>query len=634
MKHLVLGTAGHVDHGKTALVKALTGVDTDRLQEEKQRGITIVLGFAELTLPDGTQMGIVDVPGHERFINNMLAGIGGIDLVMLVIAADEGVMPQTREHFDICRLLNIPLGLTVITKCDLVDDEWLQLVIQDAGQLVAGTFLEPGGIFPVSAKTGQGMAALLEGLTVLGGQVPDRSSEGILRLPVDRIFTMKGFGTVVTGTLVSGSVCNGDTVEILPAGHKARVRGLQVHSRSVERAEAGQRTALNLQGIEREKIERGHTVTVPGLLTPTYMIDARISLLAGVEKSLKQRGMARFHVGATRCMATVVLLDREALHPGEEAYAQIRVRERVVAMGGDRFILRSMSENRTIGGGQILDPLPVKHKRSDTKVIASLQLLEKGEPEEKAGVFLYHSGFKGMDLSDFRCRLPLARGTSKRILQKLQDNGTAFTVSSDTLHLLHRDFYGEIRERMVRVLKEFHQKKPLEPGLPKAELFSRHSGLIDEKLYQAVLSRLGRDDVLCVEENLVRLSEHRVLLKGEEEAAVEKIRALYRNAGMKPPYARSLPEELGLDERLVNDLIRFLTDSNELVRIQGDLFMDAVALKEGKEKVKRFLEKQGEMSVPETREILNITRKFLIPLLEFFDDAGFTARKGDKRVLR
>ncbi len=634
MKHLVLGTAGHVDHGKTALVKALTGVDTDRLREEKQRGITIVLGFAELTLPDGTQMGIVDVPGHERFINNMLAGIGGIDLVMLVIAADEGVMPQTREHFDICRLLNIPVGLTVITKCDLVDDEWLQLVIQDATDLVAGTFLEPGGIFPVSAKTGQGIAALLQGLTVLSREVPDRSGEGILRLPVDRIFTMKGFGTVVTGTLVSGRVRNGETVEILPPGHKARVRGVQVHARSVETAEAGQRTALNLQGIEREKIERGHTVTVPGLLTPTFMIDARISLLPGVEKPLKQRAMVRFHVGATRGIAIVVLLDRDVLQPGEEAYAQIRLRERVVAMGGDRFILRSMSENKTIGGGQILDPLPVKHKRSDTRVIPSLQLLEKGESEEKAGVFLYHSGFKGMDLSAFRCRLPLARGTSKRILEKLRDSGTAFMVSSDPLHLLHRDFFEEIRQRMVRVLEEFHRKKPLEPGVPKAELFSRLSGLIDDKLFQAVLNRLGREGVLCIEEKLVRLAEHRVRLKGEEEAAVEQIRALYRRAGLKPPYARSLPEELGLDERLVSDLIRYLTDSNELVRIQGDLFMDAAALQEGKNKVRHFLQEQGEMSVPQTRDILNITRKFLIPLLEYFDATGLTARKGDKRVLR
>jgi selenocysteine-specific elongation factor len=330
MKHLILGTAGHVDHGKTALVKALTGVDTDRLAEEKNRGITIVLGFAELTLPGGIQAGIVDVPGHERFINNMLSGIGGIDLVMLVVAADEGVMPQTREHFDICRLLNIRKGLTVMTKTDLVDAEWQQLVNQDIEELIKGTFLQDSGIFPVSAKTGQGIPELLAGLERMCEGVAERESGGILRLPVDRVFTMKGFGTVITGTLGSGKVKNGETIEILPTGLKARVRGVQVHSRAVDEALAGQRTALNLQGVEKERIERGNTLTTPGLLTPTYMVDALVTLLPEVEKPLKNRRLVRFYIGANRVLGNMVLLGREELVPGGECYVQIRLREAII----------------------------------------------------------------------------------------------------------------------------------------------------------------------------------------------------------------------------------------------------------------------------------------------------------------
>jgi selenocysteine-specific elongation factor len=634
MKHLILGTAGHVDHGKTALVKALTGVDTDRLAEEKNRGITIVLGFAELTLPGGIQAGIVDVPGHERFINNMLSGIGGIDLVMLVVAADEGVMPQTREHFDICRLLNIRKGLTVMTKTDLVDAEWQQLVNQDIEELIKGTFLQDSGIFPVSAKTGQGIPELLAGLERMCEGVAERESGGILRLPVDRVFTMKGFGTVITGTLGSGKVKNGETIEILPTGLKARVRGVQVHSRAVDEALAGQRTALNLQGVEKERIERGNTLTTPGLLTPTYMVDALVTLLPEVEKPLKNRRLVRFYIGANRVLGNMVLLGREELVPGGECYVQIRLREAIIAMGGDRFILRSISENRTIGGGLILDPLPMKHKASDKDLIPSLQVLEKGEVEEKAEVFLHHAGFRGMDLSGFRCRLPLGEGASKKILQKLREKGKAFTLDSETRHLLHLDFYEMLKQRALQVLGDFHHKKPLEPGLQKAELFSRMSRMINEKTFQAILDRLVREEKICVEEKLVRLAEHKIRLSTEEDKAVRSIEELYRRAAHKPPYSRSLPQELGLDPKLVSDLLRHLTETNRLVHIQGDLFMNPDVLEQAKEKIRAVLGEKGEFSITEIKELLNSTRKYLIPLLEYFDATGFTARKGDKRVLR
>lgn len=634
MKHLIIGTAGHVDHGKTALVRALTGVDTDRLEEEKKRGITIVLGFAEMELPGGIQAGIVDVPGHERFVNQMLAGVGGIDLVILVVAADEGVMPQTREHFDICRLLDLRKGLTVITKTDLIDEEWLQLVRQDVSALIEGTFLEGRPVCPVSAKTGEGVEALKEALAAIAGEVKDRDAEGILRLPVDRVFTIKGFGTVVTGTLVSGKVRNGETVEILPGGFAAKVRGLQVHSKPVEEALAGQRTALNLQGVEKEAVHRGDTVTRPGLLTTTYMVDAMVTLLPDVAKPLKNRSPVRFYIGSNRGIANIVHLDRELLKPDERGYAQIRLREPVLAMGGDRFILRSISENRTIGGGEILDPLPGKHKISDPSVVASLKILEAGEPEERACVFLRHAGFAGMDLAGFRCRLPLAKGTAKKIFQRLREKGKAVTVLSEPLHLLHIEDFRELEDRTLSILSEFHQNKPLEPGIPKAELASRLASMIDEKVFQSVLNHLARAKRVVVEEKQVRLPEHKIRLTDEEDTAARKIEVLYEKAGLKPPYSRNLSGELGLDERLAAELLRHLVEQKRLTHIQGDLFMDTKALHQGKEKVRVYLEKEGEISVAGMRDLLGLTRKYLIPLLEYFDGIGFTARKGDMRVLR
>ncbi|MDX1763625.1 MAG: selenocysteine-specific translation elongation factor [bacterium] len=634
MKHLILGTAGHVDHGKTALVKALTGVNTDRLAEEKKRGITIVLGFAELTLPGGIQIGIVDVPGHERFVNNMLSGIGGIDMVMLVVAADEGVMPQTREHFAICRLLEVSKGLIVITKKDLVDSEWLELVVQDVEDLVAGSFLEGSGIYPVSSLTGEGLPELTEGLSALAGEVPDRESDGIFRLPVDRVFTIKGFGTVVTGTLVSGKVNAGEQVEVLPGGLKARVRGVQVHSLNVNEALSGQRTALNLQGVEKERIDRGDTLAAPGLLTPTFMVDASILLLPDEEKPLKKREAVRFYLGAMRCVGHVVLLDGGQLMPGENGYAQIRLTEPIVAIGGDRFILRSISANRTIGGGHILDPLPMKHKSTAKGLIPALEILEKGDAAQKAEVFLKHAGFRGMDLSGFRCRLPLGEAVARGILQKLREKGTAVTVIKETLHLLHIDYDTMLKERLISTLADFHRSKPLEPGMSKAELLSRFAGIVEEKVFLTILARLGREEKLHMEEKWVWLADHKVKLTGEEEKAAGQIETIYRDAGLQPPYARSVTEELGLNGAMAADLFKHLVESKRLVRITGDLYINPGALEKAREMVRACLESKGEASIGEVKEHLNMTRKFLIPMLEYFDAIGFTARKGDKRVLR
>ena len=382
MKQVVMGTAGHIDHGKTQLIKTLTGIDTDRLKEEKERGITIDLGFAHLTYEDGTEVGVIDVPGHERFVRNMLAGVGGIDLVMLVIAADEGVMPQTREHLAICQMLQVKEGLVALTKADLVDEDWLELVSEDTREFLKGTFLEGKPIVPVSAKTGQGLDELKRVLQGLVARVPPKQLQGKFRLPVDRVFTIRGFGTVVTGTLFSGTIRVEDRIEIYPKGIEAKIRGVQVHNASVPEAVAGQRTAINLQGIDKVEVERGDVLGHAGEFAPTFMLDAVLQHLSDAPRPLRHRARVRLHVGTSEIMGRVILLDRDELAPGEEAYVQLRLEEPAIVLPRDRFVIRSYSPVQTIGGGMVLDAQPAKHRRGDAGLAAHFQLLAEGNPEE------------------------------------------------------------------------------------------------------------------------------------------------------------------------------------------------------------------------------------------------------------
>src|SRR5512145_72517 len=407
-EHVVVGTAGHIDHGKTSLVKALTGIDTDRLPEEKARGITIDLGFAFLEEPDGLTIEIVDVPGHERFIKNMLAGIGGIDLAMLVVAADEGVMPQTREHFAICSLLHIPRGLVVLTKTDMVEPDWIELVRDDVATLVRGTFLDGCPIVPVSSKTGEGIPELRAALRTLAAQVPSRGTDQLPRLPVDRVFTIKGFGTVVTGTLMAGRFNVDDRVEIYPRGLAAKVRGLQTHNRSVPEARAGQRTAINLQGIERAAVERGDVVGLAGTLVASGLVDGTLELLSDAPRPLKPRDRVRFHAGTSEIMARVLLLDTGELSPGGRAFARFRLESPLVALPGDRYVIRSYSPMVTIGGGTLLDVAPPRFKRRTPALVAHLQLLERGTPDEIVEEHVRHVGAAGVRVAVLAARVALS----------------------------------------------------------------------------------------------------------------------------------------------------------------------------------------------------------------------------------
>ena len=431
MKQIILGTAGHIDHGKTALVRALTGIDTDRLKEEKERGITIELGFAHLELPGGQHLGVVDVPGHEKFVKNMVAGATGIDIVALVIAADEGVMPQTREHMEICTLLGVRHGLVALTKVDLVDEEMLELAQEDIREFARGSFLEDAPILPVSAVSGQGLPEFIAALDRLSRQVPDRPASSLFRLPVDRVFSMKGFGTVITGTLVSGRVQVGDPIMIYPTGITSKVRGIQVHNLSVNAAEAGQRTAVNFQGLDKEAIRRGDVLASPLALKPSYMVDVHFRYLASTTKPMKNRTRVRFHTGTSEILGNLILLEQDELAPGRETVAQLRLDAPVAVVKGDHFVVRSYSPVRTTGGGQVLNPIPPKHKRFKPEIIAGLKSILQSSPEQLIDFHIEAAGPAGVSFSNLRLMTSLTDKQLDAALQALMSSRTAVQVDKE-----------------------------------------------------------------------------------------------------------------------------------------------------------------------------------------------------------
>ncbi|MFQ5693957.1 MAG: selenocysteine-specific translation elongation factor, partial [Nitrospinota bacterium] len=532
MKQVVLGTAGHIDHGKTALVQALTGVDTDRLKEEKERGITIDLGFASLEMP-GIRMGVIDVPGHERFVRNMLAGVGGIDLVLLVVAADEGVMPQTREHLAICELLEIQDGVVALTKKDLVDDEWLELVTEDVRDFLGGTFLEGKPILPVSSRTGEGLEELRAALQERAAGVSHKNTEGPLRLPVDRVFTMRGFGIVVTGTLFSGRVHVEERVALQPKGLTARVRGIQVHGEAVEEAVAGQRTAINLQGVEKEAVERGDVLAAPDTLRPSYMLDATLHHLADAPRALKNRDRIRFHQGTAEIMGRVALIGADVLPPGERSYVQLRLERPVVARPGDRYVIRTYSPITTIGGGEVLDSHPPKHRRLRPETLRRFDVLSEADDAARAALFLKEAGHKGLTLAELLPRTSAGRKELLGILEGLRKDGMAEWIDAQAGWAAHRESLEDLESEMKRILERFHRENPLRAGISKEELRSRIPGAPD-RVFGISLRRLAGGEVV-LEGDAVRLAGHRVSLGAAQSELREKIERAFRKADLQPP---------------------------------------------------------------------------------------------------
>lgn len=636
MKRVILGTAGHIDHGKTTLVKALTGIDTDRLKEEKQRGITIELGFAHLTLPSGIRLGIVDVPGHERFIKNMVAGASGVDLVALVIAADEGVMPQTREHLEICQLLGVKSGVVVITKKDLVDEEWLELVKEDIAEAMKGTFLEGAPMVAVSAVTGEGLLELIKILDELVAQIPDRPAEGPFRLPIDRVFVIKGFGTVVTGTAISGRIALGEEAMVYPKGLRTKVRRIQVHGEDRDFGEAGQRTALNLQGIEKEEIERGDVVAHPGVLQPSYILDLDLQYLSSAPRPLVHNTRVRFHIGTSEVLGRVVLFGQERVQPGQRALAQIRLEKPVACWRGDHFVIRSYSPMVTIGGGVVLDPLARRRKRSQRHQVEELKLLRDGEPKE---IILYHldrAGVLGLTKEKIALRISIFGQALEEILQVLSNQGKIKRVQVEGKDLyLSSKIYQRLKEEILLRLKKFHEKFPLRMGLPKEDLRQRLPSGLEARVFEKMLEELEEKGKIVREKELVRLATHQIVLAEDLERLKHQIEEAFRQEGFQPADKDEILSRFRENPALTMEIFGLLLKEGRLVRIKENLVYHIDVLEEIKKRVLEFFKTHSEMVVGDLRKLTEgASRKYLIPLLEYLDQEKITIRLGDKRVLR
>ncbi len=638
MKRIIVGTAGHIDHGKTSLVKSLTGVDADRLKEEKERGITIDIGFADLTVGD-VHFGFVDVPGHERFVKNMLAGAHGIDLVMLVVAADESVMPQTREHFDICRLLEVKAGLVVITKSDLVDEEFLQLVEAEVADFVAGSFLEGAPVLRVSSRTGAGIDELKKALAKLAAKVRERDDRAVARLPIDRVFTIRGFGSVVTGTLIAGQIRAGDDLELLPsADRRARARSLQVHGKSTPEARAGERTAVNLHGIEVGEIERGQTLAPAGRLRASSMLDVRLHLLNSAPRPLRTRSRVRLHVGTAEVLARVVLLGQSELTAGSSGFAQLRLESPTLALPGDHFIVRSYSPTVTIGGGAIVDSLPHKHRlREGAQVVAQLEKLAAADEMERIALLVEMAGERGMSHAEIAARSGSPDDAIKRAAEEMAKSRRAVAAAQNPLLLVARPDFEDLARQVRTLLKDFHQRSPLESGMGREELREKIFAHLSPEIFRAVISQLTERNEVVAEKDLLRLGSHRVALSPEEQAAKDHLSAAFARAGLQPvsleeAIARAGPQ-FGIDAARVRAFAQMLINSGELIRV-ADLIFHRAALEGLRETLQKYKAERGaKLDVGAFKDLTGISRKYAIPLLEYLDRQRVTRRVGEAREI-
>ena len=619
---LVIGTAGHVDHGKTTLIRALTGVDTDRLEEEKRRGMTIDLGFAPFVLPGGRQAGVVDVPGHERFLKNMLAGAGGMDVVMLVVAADDGVMPQTREHLDILATLHVPRGLVVLTKVDAVDPELVELAIEDVQGALAGTFMEGAPVIPVSAQTGEGLDALREALVRVADAAVPRDAAGAARLPIDRVFVKQGFGTVVTGTLVAGTLREGDAVAIAPAGLTSRVRGLHVHGAKRAEARAGQRVAVNLVGLEKHEIGRGDWLVAQGAVAPSTLLDVRLELLPHA-RPLAHRTRIRLHHGSGELIGRVVLLDRDELAPGEAAPAQLVLERPAAAAFGDRFVVRRYAPPDVAGGGMVLHPAPAKHRRRHAATLAALARLDAGDPLGAMAEALRQAGEKPVPEATLLGFVPLARAAEAKAWLKKH----AFDAGGG--RWLHGEGTLAVGAVLRDSLAKFHQALPWRLGLPVDDLAKR------TKLPQPVVAKVAAAQVaagsLAQAGRLLALPGHVPVLPPDLARARAAVLGRFAEAPLQDQedFATAAP---GAGDKLPA-LLEDLVEAGELVRVSGGIYASAARLAAIKARLREAFAASPQLTASQMREAIETSRKYAIPFLEYLDSSGFTRRQGDVRSL-
>lgn len=629
MRNVIIGTAGHVDHGKTALIRALTGVDTDRLDEEKRRGITIDLGFAWLDLPDGSRAGIVDVPGHERFIRNMLAGAGGIDLALLVVAADEGVMPQTREHLGILSLLGIKRGCIAVTKADLVEPDWLDMMLEELKEELSGSFLEDAPVYVVSSHSGQGIDELRQALIGLVEQMPDKETDRPFRLPVDRVFTMPGFGTVVTGTLIEGSLAEGEEAFVYPLEEGYRVRSLQVHARRVERAYAGQRVAVNLHKARQEDIPRGCVLASPGSMQTSMMLDVALRVLKDARRVLENGSRLHFHHGAGETLCKLVLLGgREQLVPGEEGFGQLRFEEPVAAKAGDAFVLRFYSPLETVGGGTVLDPNPYKHRPSSVKALEKLHAMHEGDQEQRLEALLQGHGMRFVSLAALALQAGLPEEEARASLESLHEVGRLIKLREGLY--LHQESLKALGEKARAVLAEHHQKNPLRAGMRREELRSACFPGQESQDADLALDRLRAEGVFTSQGASLALPGFQIQFTPKQQSLMDTLLARFGEAGFAPPEKPALLAEF-IKEKEFPRVLDHLIDQGRLLPVSADILFLDTDLAEAQRLFVQLDQQKGEVTLADFRDTLNTSRKYALAILEHWDRRGLTRKQGDAR---
>jgi len=632
MKRLIIGTAGHIDHGKTTLVKALTGIETDRLKEEKQRGISIELGFAPFNLPSGQKAAIVDVPGHERFIRHMLAGAFGIDMVLFTIAADEGVMPQTREHMDIIELLGVDKGIVVITKQDMVDEEWLMLVEEEIREYVDKSILKGCPIRAVSGITKAGIPELLKTIEEVAAEVVEKPVFGQARLPIDRVFSMSGFGTVVTGTLWSGQINVGDTLELMPIKKNVKIRTLQVHNEKVSTAYAGQRVAVNLQGIDMGDIKRGYLLASSGYLEPSYRVNTRLRLLSSSSRTLKNWNRIRFHLGTDETLGRVVLLDRDELLPGEEAYAQIVMEKPVVAYKGDPFVIRYYSPVNTIGGGSIIDPVAPRQKRFKEEVLNELAVKEEGSLYDVVLHELERSGQEPLMIQDIARRSGTEESAVQEEIQQLLEDEKVIDVTGKGSYYFSSQSLVQIAATMTATIQDYLNKYPLRPGYPKEDMRSRLFNQLNPKVFTTLLKYFEDNAQLCIKSNLISLPGYQPSPGEKEQYIIEAINQRFLENPFSPPAWEEIEAVKGLAEATLNEIVAYLVEQGLIVKLAENMYFAQSAIEKGQELLTNYFASEKELSLATARDLFNTSRKYALPLIEYYDRIRFTRRIGDVRI--
>lgn len=631
MKNIIIGTAGHVDHGKTLLIKALTGIDTDRLKEEKKRGITIDIGFAFMDLPNGEKAGIIDVPGHEKFIKNMLAGAGGMDMVLLVVAADEGVMPQTREHLGILSLLDVKYGIAVLTKCDLADEEMMEIVRYDLKCELKGTFLENAPVIPVSAYTGQGIEALKTLICQIADEVQSKNCSGKFRIPIDRVFIIDGFGTVITGTLIEGKVSVGDEAEVYPNRRAAKIRKLQVHGQNVGAAFAGQRVALNLAAVKKDEVLRGDTLAAPGSMEETLMLDARLTLMQNTGRTVENGTTLHFYHGTRHTLCKAVLLDRDALKAGESCYAQLRLSETIAAKNGDRFVVRFYSPIETVGGGEILAANPLKHKRYDKAALEALAVKENGSMKDKII----------LAIAEYSPRFATTEWISRRLFieeERLQSEIAGMGKDSKLVQItgkiiIHESYMVHLQSRLIELLTEYHAKNTLQEGIRRDELRGRLLPQIDISVADKVLELFAVRKVIRLEGQRVALFDFRIRYSGAQQKAMQEIERIYSAGGYAVPNLDDVRSQLSCSREVFIQVLQSMLDNRVLVCISPQIFLHRDHFNGALKTMGEIQAENGVIELGAFRDALATSRKYAYAFLEYCDKKNITQREGDLRKL-